>query len=66
MEQQPRLKEQVEALAGVLACAVPLVEDIRRELGDETGTGNVPHPTEEAIYVTAGLLGLYPSRPRGI
>ena len=53
-----KLKDQVEALAGVLACAVSLVEDIRQELGGETGTGNVPHPTGEAIYVMGRLAGL--------
>ena len=58
MEQQARVKEQMEALGGVLACAVSRVEDSRREMGDKTGTGNVPHPTEEAVYIMGRLAGL--------
>ena len=58
MEQQARVRDQVEALAGVLACAVSLVEDIRRAMGGKTGTGNVPHTTEEAVYIMGRLAGL--------
>ena len=65
MEHQTRVREQMEALAGVLACAVSLVEDIRQALGGKTGTKNAPHLTEEAIYVMGRLAGIISKQAHG-
>ena len=65
MDRQTSVKDQVEALAGVLDCAVSLVEDLRRELVGKARAGNAPHPTEEATYVMGRLAGLISRQTQG-
>ena len=58
MEQQTRLKGQVEALEGILSCASSLIEDIRRSLRENGEVRDMTHTPDEAIYIMGQLVGL--------